>query len=127
MKNDNYRKRVATPNDPKLSDGGGWRAGCTAGGKAAVEAASVTAVAVRCSAWLGVIWLRCLGDCRHAANELGLLFWCKRSFGNGGWEDGGWLKKMEVALVLRPSSKGTPLLVDGGCRGSECERGIVEG
>ena len=44
---------VATSNDPKLSDGGGWRAGCTLGGKAAAEAASVTAGAVRCSAWLG--------------------------------------------------------------------------
>ena len=42
------------PNDPKLSDGGGWRDGCTVGGKAVVEAASVTAGAVRCSAWLGV-------------------------------------------------------------------------
>ena len=47
-------ERVATPNDPKLSDGGGWRAGCMAGGKAVVEAASVTAGAVRCSAWLAV-------------------------------------------------------------------------
>ena len=46
--------RVAAPNDPKLSDGGGWRAGCMVGGKAAAEAASVTAGAVRCSAWLGV-------------------------------------------------------------------------
>ena len=47
-----------SPNDPKLSDGGGWRAGCMVGGKAAAEAASVTAGAVRCSAWLGVavIW-----------------------------------------------------------------------
>jgi hypothetical protein len=45
---------AAAANDPKLSDGGGWRAGCTAGGKAAAEAASVTAGAVRCSAWLGV-------------------------------------------------------------------------
>ena len=36
-----------TPNDPKLSDGGGWRAGCMVGGKAAAEAASVTAGAVR--------------------------------------------------------------------------------
>ena len=44
---------LATPNDPKLSDGGGWRAGCMVGGKAAAEAASVTAGAVRCSAWLG--------------------------------------------------------------------------
>ena len=43
---------VKAPNDPKLSDGGGWRAGCTVGGKAAAEAASVTAGAVRCSAWL---------------------------------------------------------------------------
>ena len=45
---------VATPNDPKLSDGGGWRGPCMAGGKAAAEARAVTAVAVRCSAWLGV-------------------------------------------------------------------------
>ena len=42
-------------NDPKLSDGGGWRAGCAGEGGGA---ASVTAGAVRCSAWLGVavIW-----------------------------------------------------------------------
>ena len=45
---------VKTPNAPKLSHGGGWRAGCTVGGKAAAEAASVTAGAVRWSAWLGV-------------------------------------------------------------------------
>ena len=42
--------RVATPNDPKLSDGGGWRDGCAGEGGGA---ASVTAAAVRCSAWLG--------------------------------------------------------------------------
>ena len=48
-----HRKRVETPNDPKLSDGGGWRGPCMAGGKAAAEARAVTAVAVRCSAWLG--------------------------------------------------------------------------
>ena len=50
--------RVATPNDPKLSDGRGWRDRCTVGGKAAAEAAGVTAAPVRCSAWLGVavIW-----------------------------------------------------------------------
>jgi len=42
---------VATPNDPKLSDGGGWRDGCAGAGGGA---ASVTAAAVRCSAWLGV-------------------------------------------------------------------------
>ena len=47
------------PIDPKLSDGGGWRAGCTVGERRRQEAASVTAGAVRCSAWLGVaaIWL----------------------------------------------------------------------
>ena len=45
--------RVATPNDPKLSDGGGWRGPCMAGGKAAAEARAVTATPVRCSAWLG--------------------------------------------------------------------------
>ena len=41
------------PNDPKLSDGGGWRDPCMVGGKAAAEARAVTAGAVRCSAWLG--------------------------------------------------------------------------
>ena len=46
-----------SPNDPKLSDGGGWRGPCMVGGKAAVEARAVTAVAVRCSAWLGVFRL----------------------------------------------------------------------
>ena len=46
-------KRAKSPNDPKLSDGGGWRGPCMAGGKAAAEARAVTAVAVRCSAWLG--------------------------------------------------------------------------
>jgi len=40
------------PNDPKLSDGGGWRDGCTGAGGGA---ASVTAGAVRCSAWLGAL------------------------------------------------------------------------
>ena len=49
-----HETRSESPNDPKLSDGGGWRAGCMVGGKAAAEAASVTAGAVRCSAWLGV-------------------------------------------------------------------------
>ena len=42
-----------TPNDPKLSDGRGWRGPCMAGGKAAAEAGAVTHGAVRCSAWLG--------------------------------------------------------------------------
>ena len=48
-----------SPNDPKLSDGGGWRGPCMAGGKAAAEARAVTAGAVRCSAWLGalVAWM----------------------------------------------------------------------
>ena len=45
--------RAQASNDPKLSDGGGGRGPCMAGGKAAVEARAVTAVAVRCSAWLG--------------------------------------------------------------------------
>jgi len=49
-----FGETVATPNDPKLSDGGGWRGPCMAGGKAAAEARAVTAGAVRCSAWLGV-------------------------------------------------------------------------
>ena len=63
-----------TPNDPKLSDGGGWRAGCTVGGKAAAEAASVTAGAVRCSAWLGVSgrWLFCILSGGDSARVLGV-------------------------------------------------------
>ncbi len=36
-----------SPNDPKLSDGGGWRGPCMVGGKAAAEARAVTAGAVR--------------------------------------------------------------------------------
>ena len=72
------------PNDPKLSDGGGWRGPCMAGGKAAAEARAVTAGAVRCSAWLGVF-----GDCMvvfwmfgrwrsgsgQAGNNLGISSW----------------------------------------------------
>ena len=45
---------VMLPNDPKLSDGGGCRGPCMAGGKAAAEARALAAVAVRCSAWLAV-------------------------------------------------------------------------
>ena len=45
-----YGRRAQSPNDPKLSDGGGWRDGCAGEGGGA---ASVTAGAVRCSAWLG--------------------------------------------------------------------------
>ena len=43
-------KRAKSPNDPKLSDGRGWRDRCTVGGKAEAEAAGVTAAHVRCSA-----------------------------------------------------------------------------
>ena len=57
--------RLRSHIDPKLSDGGGWRAGCTAGGKAAAEAASVTAGAVRCSAWLAVAVICEFGDERE--------------------------------------------------------------
>jgi hypothetical protein len=45
---------VAAPNDPKLSDCGGWRAGCMVAERRRPEAASVTAGAVRCSAWLNL-------------------------------------------------------------------------
>lgn len=41
---------AGSQNDPKLSDRGGWRECCAAG---LLGAALVTAVAVRCSAWLG--------------------------------------------------------------------------
>ena len=60
--------REETPNDPKLSDGGGWRGPCMAGGKVAAEARAVTAVAVRCSAWLGVS-----GRIRVALNDSWLV------------------------------------------------------
>ena len=43
-------KARKSPNDPKLSDRGGWRECCAVG---LLGAALVTAVAVRCSAWLG--------------------------------------------------------------------------
>ena len=46
--------RGVSPNDRKLSDRRGWRDRCAVGGKAAAEAAGVTAAPVRCSAWLGV-------------------------------------------------------------------------
>ena len=51
---------VATPNDPKLSDGGVRRGTCMVGGKAAAEAGAVTHGAVRRSAWLGAweYWIR---------------------------------------------------------------------
>lgn len=42
-----------SPNDPEVSDGGGWQASCTAGGQTEAEAASMTAGAVRCTDWLG--------------------------------------------------------------------------
>ena len=51
---DEFGRRRATPNDPKLSDGGVRRGTCMVGGKAAVEAGAVTHGAVRFSAWLGV-------------------------------------------------------------------------
>ena len=46
---------VATPNDPKLSHGGGWRGLCRWAERWWRSAAqAVTAGAVGCSAWLGV-------------------------------------------------------------------------
>ena len=57
--------RVATPNDPKLSDRGARRGTCMVGGKAAAEAGAVTCGAVRCSAWLGVAaWVESVADWR---------------------------------------------------------------
>ena len=49
-----------TPNDLKLSERGGWRSPCAgAGGRGRRrwEAWAVTAVAVRCSAWLAVAFV----------------------------------------------------------------------
>ena len=59
-----------SPNDPKLSDGGGWRGPCMAGGKAAAEARAVTAGAVRCSAWLGDGWILFSCSLASGTNEL---------------------------------------------------------
>jgi hypothetical protein len=56
------------PNDPKLSDRGARRGGCTVGGKAVAEAAAVTCGAVRCSAWLGRVRLR-LGHVMKASES----------------------------------------------------------
>jgi hypothetical protein len=52
-----HGEREQWPNDPKLSDGGGWRGGCAGEGGGA---AAVTAGAVRCSAWLAVAGIRTL-------------------------------------------------------------------
>ena len=49
-----FRESAESPNDPKLSDGRGWRDRCVAGERWRQEAAGVTAAPVRCSAWLGV-------------------------------------------------------------------------
>ena len=47
-------ERAKSPNDPKLSDGRGWRGPCMVGGEGGgPEARAVTATPVRCSAWLG--------------------------------------------------------------------------
>ena len=66
--------RLATANDPKLSDGGAWRGSCEGGAQKEAPdvgqrwlgvktpgqeiAATVTRGAVRCSAWLGVAVVR---------------------------------------------------------------------
>ncbi len=79
------RTDVATPNDPKLSDDGGWRAGCAVGERRRLEAASVTAGAVRCSAWLGVSFLLGVGECK-LIGECDYLVGrrsCSGSFDNG--------------------------------------------
>ena len=60
------------PNDPKLSHGRTWRAGCGGGKVAAVLiAACVTCAPVGCSAWLGVAVG--LGECTAGLGLLGLI------------------------------------------------------
>ena len=56
---DTKTNRGVTPNDPKLSDGGGRRSLCgkAAGAGLRVGAQAVTPGAVRCSAWLGVSFI----------------------------------------------------------------------
>ena len=56
---------VETPNDPKLSDGRGWRDRCVVGERRRPEAAGVTAAPVRCSAWLGVAVISVLLACSN--------------------------------------------------------------
>ena len=50
----NAESASESPNDPKLSDGRGWRDRFAVGERRRQEAAGVTAAPVRCSAWLGV-------------------------------------------------------------------------
>ena len=67
-----HRTREEAPNDPKLSDRGGWR-GMRRWVCGSV-AHTVTAVAVRCSAWLGVIRLAFIlasSCCRRRAGRIG--------------------------------------------------------
>ena len=69
-----YQERLATANDLKLSERGGWRSPCAgAGGRGRRrwEAWAVTAGTVRCSAWLGVTWLR-RGRCERVRK--GIVF-----------------------------------------------------
>ena len=78
---------ASTPNDPKLSDCGARRGSCEGGAKEEATdvrqrwlgvdapgqeiAATVTRGAVRCSAWLGVTWLR-RGCCAGVRKAVGL-------------------------------------------------------
>ena len=73
-------------NDPKLSDGGGWRDGCAGAGGGA---ASVTAGAVRCSAWLGDMVLLCKA-LDHISKSLEKLFGCSSR-----------VKKMHVKMRIQ--------------------------
>ena len=74
IRNPWFQWQRATPNDPKLSDGGAWRGSCEGGAQREATdvgqshdrtrrvqariAATVTRGAVRCSAWLGVAVVR---------------------------------------------------------------------
>ena len=73
------------PNDPKLSDGGGWRGGCAVGERRRQEAAAVTAVAVRCSAWLGV------------SGRIGFWWLLRPAF--GGWSSGSAVATTQAKVV----------------------------
>ena len=67
---------MKTPNDPKLSDGRGWRDRCVAGERRRQEAAGVTAAPVRCSAWLGDV------DCGADSGILGFIYGLVQAFAN---------------------------------------------
>ena len=63
-----------SPNDPKLSDGRGWRDRCEVGKRRRQEAAGVTSAPVRCSAWLGVAAVANCPGCGAEPHSVGWTY-----------------------------------------------------